>query len=278
MGARLAKVAPPALRYGAAAAGGSLWWTLDVRRRRPVLANYAAVLGLPERDPKVARVAREAFRNYGRMLADFLLLGALERAELSAHLSIDGQEHADRALAGGRGAILTLPHMGSWDFAGGLASILGYRIAAVAEPFFGSLDEVVVATRSLHGLRVLPLGRAALRGIERALDENSLVALLCDLPPATGGVEVRLFGRRALVPAGPAAIACRRGVVLLPAYCRRVGPGLYHVHVDPPIPPPVEGRAGREVQATLMQQVVERFEAFIRQHPEQWYAFKRVVY
>lgn len=262
------------MRYSVAAAGGTAWYAADGGRRHNARVNYAAALGRPESDPEVARVARRAFENYCRMLADFMLMGALTPSQVPGRITISGREHADEALARGHGAILALPHMGSWDFAGGMASMLGYRILAVAETFPGSLNDAVVETRSVHGLDIVPLGRSAVRAINRALDRNNLVALLCDLPHGPG-VTVSFFGRRAVVPSGPAAIACRHGVPLLPTYCRRSAPGVYHVHVDPPIHPPApEECAGRDGTQELMQMVVERFESFIRAYPDQWYAFR----
>jgi len=38
------------------------------------LVNYGGVLDREPSDPEVARVARRAFQNYGRMLTDFVLL------------------------------------------------------------------------------------------------------------------------------------------------------------------------------------------------------------
>jgi lauroyl/myristoyl acyltransferase len=277
VGARLTRAVPPGLRYRVAGLGGSVWWAADPGRRRNAYANYAAVLDLPEDDPRVRRVVRRAFANYGRMLADFLLMGSLAPAQVRAMVSISGREHADAAIAGGRGAILALPHMGSWDFAGSLAGILGYRIAAVAELFPGSLNQAVVDTRSAHGLEVIPLNRSAVRAINAVLDENGLVALLCDLPHGPGSA-VRFFGRSAVVPSGPAAIACRRGTPILPIYSRRTATLSYHIHVDPPIQPPASDRCrGKEAAAEVMQQVIDRFEIFIREHPDQWYAFRRIL-
>src|SRR5207253_5530788 len=126
-------------------------------------------------------------------------------------LSVDGQEHTNRVVLAGEGGILALPHMGSWDFAGALGPVLGYRLSAVAETFPGSLNEAVVEARSLLGMDIIPLGRSAVRAINRALDGGGLVALLCDLPPPGGaGVEVSFFGKRAVVPSGPAAFAIKR--------------------------------------------------------------------
>lgn len=217
-------------------------------------------------------MARAAFANYGRMLADFVLIGSLGRDELRQRVTIDGRENVDAVLGQGRGCIMAVPHMGSWDMGGSFAGAIGYRIAAVAERFPGSLDEAVVATREALGLRVIPLGRAAVRGILAELREDAIVALLCDLPQGPG-VEVEFFGRRATVPGGPGAISLKSGAALLPACVYRTGPGRYHVHLDPPLPPSAEG-AGRDAGRDLMQQVVRRFEDFIRARPDQWYAFR----
>ncbi|HEX6547300.1 MAG TPA: lysophospholipid acyltransferase family protein [Candidatus Dormibacteraeota bacterium] len=270
--ARLTRVMPPRPLYGLAGAGGVLWYLGSRAQRRNALANYAAVLGLPQSNPRVAATARAAFANYGRMLADFVLIGALGPDELRGRVTIDGREHADAALSSGRGCIMAVPHMGSWDIGGSYAGALGYRIAAVAERFPGSLDDAVVETRQRFGLRVIPLGRAAVRAIQQELGEGAIVALLCDLPHGPG-VEVEMFGRRATVPAGPASFACKAGAPLLPAYVRMTAPGRYHITIEEPIPTAGRG-VGREATRDLMQEVARRFEAFIGAYPEQWYAFR----
>jgi KDO2-lipid IV(A) lauroyltransferase len=258
---------PARVRYALASAGADGWYLASRGQRRHALDNYARVLGRDPKDPEVARVARRAFENYGRMLADFVLIGSLDAEEVKQRGTYEGREHLDAALEEGRGAIMAVPHMGSWDMAGSLAGALGYPIHAVAERFPGSLDEIVVATRERLGLKVIPLGRAAVRQIIAALKGNAVVALLCDLPHGPG-VEVEFFGRRATVPGGPASIALKTGARLLPACQWRTGPGRYRVHLDPPL------EVGEADARGLMQRVVRRFEEFIRERPDQWYAFR----
>ncbi len=199
---------------------------------------------------------------------DFVLMGSLAPDELIARMTIDGREHLDAALAKGRGAIMAVPHMGSWDMAGSYAGALGYPIAAVAERFPGSLNDAVVRTRQRFGLDVITLGRSAVRAITKALEANSIVALLCDLEQGPG-VTVRFFGRRSIVPGGPAAIALRTGASLMPAYQYSTTPGHHHVHLDPPL-----AFAAGETTPSLMQRVVSRFEDFVKERPDQWYAFR----
>jgi phosphatidylinositol dimannoside acyltransferase len=266
--ARLLRAFPAGLRYAAAAPGGTAWFWLSGAQRNAALDNYAAALGRERSDPEVARVARSAFQNYGRMLMDFLLLGSLTPQELMARMSVDGLEHLDAALARGKGVIMATPHMGSWDMAGSYAGALGYRISAVAERFPGSLNEAVVATRQRFGLNVIMLGRSAVRGITEALQANGGVALLCDLEQGPG-LTVSFFGRRATVPGGPAAFALKTGASLVPACQYASAPGRYHVHLDPPL----AVREG-DTKESLMQAVIKRFEDFIKERPDQWYAFR----
>ncbi len=251
-----------------------LWYRFNPGRWAAILDNYAAVLERDPGDPEVARAARAALRNYGQVLADFILIGGMTAEQVRERMTVEGLEHVDEALAAGRGCIMAVPHMGSWDMAGSFAGALGYRIAAVTDRMPGSLDDTIVATRQALGLKVIPLGRSAVRAILDELRANAIVALLCDLPHGPG-LQVRMFGRQVTVPGGPASLACRAGAPLLPARVLRTGPGTYRIRIDPPIP--TEGRCSdKDSHRELMQEVVGHFERFIRANPDQWFAFQRL--
>src|SRR5713226_10156616 len=252
VGARVLRALPPGLRHAAAAPGGTAWYWLSPAQRRAALDNYAAALGRARTDPEVARVAKRAFQNYGRMLMDFLLMGSIAPDELIERVTLEGRDRLDAALAQGRGAIIAVPHMGSWDMAGSFAGALGYPISAVAERFPGSLNEAVVRTRQRFGVDVIMLGRAAVRGITEALRANRIVALLCDLEQGPG-VVVSFFGRRATVPGGPAALALKTGAALIPACTYATSPGRHQVHVDPPL-----SLRELDTKETVMQRVIDR--------------------
>ncbi|MEO8743809.1 MAG: lysophospholipid acyltransferase family protein [Candidatus Dormiibacterota bacterium] len=268
IGATALRAVPPGLRNAVATPGGAAWYWLSAGQRRAALDNYAAALGRDRADPEVARVARRAFQNYGRMLMDFLLIGSLKPEELVQRMTIDGRDQLDAALAQGRGVIMAVPHMGSWDMGGSYAGAVGYPISAVTQRFPGSLNDAVVRARQRYGLNVITVGRAAVRSIIQALQVNHVVALACDLEQGPG-VSVRFFGRRAVVPGGPAAIALKTGAALMTACTYSTSPGRQHIHIDPPL-----SVAHGDTKEGLMQRVVARFEDFIKEHPDQWYAFR----
>src|SRR5487761_1646375 len=98
-GARVVRALPPGFSHAVAAPGGAAWYWLNGRQRRAALENYAAALGRERSDPEVARVARRAFQNYGRMLLDFMLIGNLTPDELLMQVYVDGLANLDAALA-----------------------------------------------------------------------------------------------------------------------------------------------------------------------------------
>lgn len=266
--ARILRVVPSGLRHAAAAPGGTAWFWLSAAQRRHALDNYAAALSRDRDDPEVARVARRAFQNYGRMLTDFVLLDSLSGEEVTARMTVGGRDRLDEALAKGRGVILVLPHMGSWDMSAAYAASIGYPILAVADRFPGSLNDAVVESRRRFGMEVVPMGRAAVGKILERLGSNGIVALVCDLEQGPG-VAVRFFGRKAVVPSGPASFALKTGAVILPIYQYATGPGRQHAHIDSAV-----GIDEGDTKESVMQRVIERFEGFIREHPDQWYAFR----
>src|SRR5258708_9425786 len=153
-GARILRAFPPAVRHAVATPGGAAWYWLSPGQRRAALDNYAAALGRHPTDPEVAQVARRAFQNYGRMLMDFLLIGSLTPEDLVKRTSMDGREHLDAALARGRGVIMAVPHMGSWDMAGAYGGAHGDPVCGGREKVLGSLTEAVLRTRRRFGMNV----------------------------------------------------------------------------------------------------------------------------
>ena len=260
------------MRYGLADGGGRAWYGLNRTQQRNAVANYAVVLGLPEADPAVRRVARRAFQNYGRMLADFALAGALTPEELLERVELRGLENVDRVLARGKGCIFAACHMGSWDWGGSAGGAAGYPMSGIVERFPGSLDEAVAETRQRFGMEAIPLDRGAIRKVTERLEANRVVTLICDLQHGPGP-EVSFFGRAAIVPGGPASFAYKTGAGVLPAHVWMKGPGRYVAEVGEELPLPETGDRKQD-HRQLMQSIVGRFETYIRRRPDQWFAFR----
>jgi KDO2-lipid IV(A) lauroyltransferase len=186
----------------------------------------------------------------------------------------EGFHHLVEGMEAGRGVVLALPHLGSWEYGGAFLAAKGYPMTAVAERIEPpELFDYFVEQRAAMGLTVVPLGENSGSAVLRTLRSGGLVGLLCDRDLAGGGVEVEFFGEKTTMPAGPATVALRTGAALLTAAVY-TGPGRdHHAVVGSPIDTTRSGSLRADV-SRITQEIATRFEVAIRRAPEQWHVFQ----
>ncbi len=260
------------LRLGSRA--GQLLAAVSPRRRAVVAGNLRHVVGPTASDADLARLVRRSFASYGRYWTESALLVAKNKGLFAAETDIVGRTHLDEAIARGRGVILTLPHVGSWDVGGVYLVEQGIALTGVAEVVEPpELFAWFVARRAALGLTALPLGGGAAAQLLRELRRGGVVALLADRDILGGGVDVELFGARTRLPGGPALLALRSGAALLPCAVYQRPRGRYEMVVRPAVDASRSGRL-RDDTAILTQAVAHELEELIRPAPEQWHVFQ----
>lgn len=240
-------------------------------RRRMVERHLQRVHGVTLAPGMRRRLSRRSFGSYARYWIESFRLPGLDGADVDVNMWADGLEHIDAALATGRGAILALPHLGGWDFAGAWLVRRGYPLAVVVETVEPpKLLAWFSALRSEIGLRVIPLGPRAGAAVLAELRANRVVALLCDRDIGGGGVDVEFFGEHTTLPAGPATVAMRAKSALLPAAVY-FEDGLGHRgEVRPSLAVERRGSLRSDVER-LTQDLADELESLIRAAPEQWH-------
>jgi len=227
-------------------------------------------------DPAVVRRwARRSFRAYGRYWAEGGRLPTAPESEVRSRMIVErGLEHLAAGMATGRGVVMALPHVGSWEWGGSFLASEGFPMTSVAERVEPEqLFDWFVDQREAMGLRIVPLDRDASGVVLSTLRSGGLVGLLCDRDIEGSGVEVEFFGERTTLPAGPATLALRTGATLLTAVVYS-GPGPFHTGVVS-APLDTQRRGGlREDVTRLTQEIAGHFEDYIRRAPEQWHLFQ----
>lgn len=238
-----------------------------------VLATSSPVV---EPDPAVVRRwVRRSIRAYGRYWAEGARLASVPLGEVARYMVVEsGMEHLVAGMEAGRGVVMALPHVGSWEWGGAFLASEGMPMTSVAERVEpAELFDWFLDQRAAMGLNVVPLDSHASGVLLHALRDGRLVGLLCDRDIGGNGVEVELFGERTTLPAGPATLALRTGAALVAAAVY-TGPGAFHTGViSAPLHVERTGRLRDDVQR-LTQGIAEHFEAFIRRQPEQWHLFQ----
>lgn len=230
--------------------------------------NLARVLAVAP-DDVPDELIRDSLRSYARYWREAFRLPSMDLAETAAAIdsSIEGQEHLERAMAEGKGAILALPHSGNWDMAGVWCTQAWGGLSTVAERLKPeSLYQRFVAYREDLGFEIFPLsgGETPPFGeLAQRLRDNKIVCLLGERDLAAKGVPVTFFGEPTRMPAGPAKLAIETGAPLLPVHCWFTDGG-WGFSIDPPIDVSV-GVDG------ATQALADRFAANIADHPADWH-------
>jgi lauroyl/myristoyl acyltransferase len=259
---------PARTAHALAHVGGTVEWAARPAKRRVLAQNLAHALGLPACHPDVRATVRREVQNEARRSADFLWAVAFPD-RVAAMTRVEGLEHLRAALDGGRGAIVTGPHLGGWEVVTPLATSLGITATALVDDNW--LAWAVADIRRRAGLRLISVTDPA-RHMVAALLGGEVVVLLPEVAkPGMRTAEVQLLGSRVRMPAGPATLARLTGAPIVPIAALPIAPRSWLVQLDRPIPAPPR-RSGRAGERTVVQALADRWTPLLRAHPDQWAA------
>jgi lauroyl/myristoyl acyltransferase len=260
--ARLIHIVHPRVADGVACIIAFLFYIFRPRIRHNVKRNIEA-LNVPAGSSFVV------FRNFSMTIGDFLWFSRTRRNELSSYCRIEGREHLDRALGGGKGVIVITAHLGPWEIAGACLASLGYRIHTVALPHPSNrVTRFFSKRRAEWGIHDYPFGES-IPPLLRALRMNEIVVLLVDRNYSARGITLPFLGRDVTLPDGHIILAKRTGAALLPASCYYENKRSVTIRIEDPVR--VEGAI--DDPAAIGVGCLHRIERHIRMHYEQWFAF-----
>ena len=231
--------------------------------------NLARVLGTtPEQVPD--QLIKDSMRSYARYWREAFRLPSMDLVATgkALHALVEGQEHLEKAMAAGHGAVLALPHSGNWDMAGVWCVQQWGGLTSVAERLKPRIPVRTVRRLSRESrLRDLPAQRRGASTVRRTLQALCVRTRSC----ACWGsaiwrrrvCPVTFFGEPTRMPAGPAKLAIDTGAPLLPVHCWFTPDG-WGFKIDPPID--VSGGVGPATQA-----LADRFAVNIAAHPADWH-------
>ncbi|MFE1168939.1 phosphatidylinositol mannoside acyltransferase [Nocardiopsis sp. NPDC058789] len=253
-------------------------WRTHNDGTRGLERNLRRLVGPHATDAQIRALSKAGMRSYMRYYYEVFRLPAMGREHLLGRTRQTGIEVLEEHVRSGRGVVAALPHMGNWDHAGAWIAARGTPLTTVAQRLRPeSLYQRFTSYRESLGMEVLPLtgGAANTVGVlSRRLREGGLVCLLADRDVNGTGLEVDLFGERARVPSGPAALALNTGAALMPVSLWYDGP-TWNIRVHDEVPVATEGTRTRRVHDTT-QALVRVFEGAIAEHPEDWHMLQAV--
>ncbi|MGD1012683.1 MAG: phosphatidylinositol mannoside acyltransferase [Acidimicrobiales bacterium] len=247
---------------------------LSRSQRRVVRANMRRVLGPELSAAALDRVVTEAFCSYARYWVESARVGTLRPDEIESCFSIEGFERLRLEMAKGRGVVVALPHVGSWEYGGRWLAQQGYPMTVVGELLEPpEMFQWFTSLRAALGLTVLPPGPETSVRLLDTLRSGRILGLVSDRDLTGTGVEVEFFGETTTLPGGPALLALRSGAALMPCAIYQRPHGRYHAVLPPPLDTQRTGALRQDVQR-VTQDMAHALEDLIRAAPEQWHLFQ----
>jgi len=243
-------------------------------RRQMVAHHLRRVCGPSLEGQALQARVDDSLASYARYWAESLRLPGLGFPEIDAGMSWSGVGHLEVAVEAGRGAILAMPHLGGWEWAGAWLIHQGMSLTVVVEALEPpELFEWFAGFRRKLGMEVVAVGPQAGTAVLKALRAGHVVCLLCDRNVGEApGVQVEFFGETTSLPAGPATLSLRTGAPLLPAAVYFSGPHGGHLGaVQAPLNTDRSGGGIRKDAQRITQALAAELEGLIRRAPTQWH-------
>jgi len=273
IGQILALHLPLKISYKIATFISDLHYLFVAKDRKTVKENLEVIFPAKSAS-EICRIRIEIFRNFAKYLVDFFRFSKLDTQNIKKNIEIQNIHYIDDILSKGKGAIIVSAHLGNWELGGVVIALMGYPFWAVVLPHkYKKVDDFFKSQREIKGVRVIPLGRAARQSLD-VLRENKALALVGDRDFSEKGLILDFFGRPAIFPKGPAALALKTGATIIPGFMLRNKDDSFTLKFERPLNFTSTGNKDNDLIG-LTTQYKEIFEDYIRKYPEQWYIFRK---
>lgn len=240
--------------------------------RETLSANLRVVLdyrGTAWTEAGLEQIVRRNFVNFGKFIVDFFRVGKCSDKALNALIRQENPGYLEQCRGMHSGIIGLTAHIGNWELGSSVLAMGGQPVnAIVLQQSSAGLDALFQSRRIRRGLRILPMSGAA-ASVPACLKRNELIVLLADLDFTRSTHRVLFFGKPAPLPRGPAVLAVRYQVPILPGFVLRQADDTFRFRFYPPILPEDAG----SVEA-VQHRICTVLEEVIADHPDQWFAFK----
>lgn len=233
------------------------------------LATAFPGLSAGELDDLVTR----AWGRAGRVLAEYPHLPAILADP--GRLEIEVRGNIETCNNPAKPAVMVSAHQSNWEIAAAAMAKLGIPNASLYSPPTNPLlDRMLLESRSALDCELLPRDNSA-RLLMRAMKGGRTVGMVMDRR-VDDGVPIRFFGHDKLSTLVPARLALKFRCELVPIQVERLQDARFRVTFHPPVRPrdPDADENGQAID--MIQQVHCLFEAWIRQHPQDWFCSKRL--
>lgn len=213
-------------------------------------------------------IVRAMWDNLGRMAAEYPHLDKITDPR-RGRVELIGVELVKAPAAEGRPVIIAAMHQANFEVSVVIAGAQGIPMVGISRAANNPLvQRVAEKMRGVTPGKRVPKGPQGARALFAELQKGSVIGVLND-QKFNEGFEARFFGLPAMTADGPAQLALRFKCPIVPARLERLGGARFRMTVEPQPEFVATGSKRGDAQA-LTQAINDRFEAWVRERPEDW--------
>lgn len=233
-------------------------------------ANIRECLGVDEQ--RARQIAADSLHRFGRMVVEVMRFPLLKPENIDAKVKVEGLEYLEAAYAMNKGVIMATGHYGNWELLGATVALHGYPMLSITRKQNNSyMDKLINEFRQMVGQQVTyNRGKHGLLAISRMLKEKKLLGVLFDQDTNDDGVELKLFGKRSIIPLGAAALSRIYASPILPIFLHNNEDGSCTAKIYPPLYAPKTKDKDADLYEVTRKLVII-LEQEIIAHPEMWF-------
>lgn len=248
---------------------GALIFTFSKKGRQLTISHLSMAFGHEKSAAEIHSLANKVYRHFATALADTMRLPVILRQGINTLIKAEGMQHLEQALAQGQGVLMITGHFGNWELLGAWMAQNGYPLRVVGTTLENpGLDKIVVDMRNQAGYTNIARG-AGTRDILRSLKQGCAIGILIDQDTQVPGVFVQFFGRLAHTPTGPAILARKFEIPIIPIFMHLKDDLTYQIECEPPLALEYTNDEARDLVVNT-QKCSDVYERIIRRFPEQW--------
>jgi KDO2-lipid IV(A) lauroyltransferase len=234
-----------------------------------------SVLGNRYSDREIRRILWRAWRNLCFSIIEMLRTPVITKEWVEKVYAGSFAEVWSRLPKDGKGAILALPHMGSWEMAGVAISRMGISAFIISHDQKNPLSsEYMKRMRTVAGLDAIDVDTGAFIGAVRRLKRGMVLAILPDIRAKSDAVTVDFLGSRVELARGMALFAKGAGVPIIPVCLAREGWARHRWELYEPVWPDPSLDRNEDV-LRMTQNVMAKLTDAVLQNPDQYYWFNK---
>jgi len=241
------------------------------RHNRSIARRNIAIAFAAKSESERGGILRATYRNFGRMIAEWVHFLELGPANIERYVTYEGREYWADAIrrSDGRGIAILTGHFGNFELLSLAHSIYGNRVAIVQRPNRNPVLDNAIAARRQRFDNLTVARKGAARQVAQLLHNDWMVAVPLDLD-TRHGVFAHFFGLPAATSPALARLAMATGAPVLPAFMVREGDTPRHRITFLPVIELCSSGDRRECVRENTQRFTDVIESMIRRYPDHW--------